>query len=164
MPNSINEGQFGQAVSPIREIYDLFDNLVGPIQLLLLALTFLIVLVAGIGIMVSIYNSMSDRRREIAVMRSLGARRTTILGVILLESVLLALGGGIAGVLLGHVLMGAISPWISNQTGVSIGFLQFDVRELMLIPGLMVLATLVGLLPGMTAYRTDVAKALTAAP
>ncbi len=89
----INKGQVAQAVLPIREIAGLFEVLVGPIELLLLALTVLIVVVAGIGILVSIYNSMSERRHEIAVMRALGAGRTTVMLIVLLESILLSLGG-----------------------------------------------------------------------
>jgi putative ABC transport system permease protein len=107
---------------------------------------------------------MNDRRREIAIMRSLGASRITVLSVILLESILLSLGGGVVGVLLGHGLIGAFSPLIVAHTGVTIGFLQFSWYELVLIPGLIVLASLVGYLPAVTAYRTDVAKALSAAP
>ena len=58
--------------------------------------------------MVSIYNSMSDRRHEIAIMRALGASRRTVMWVILLESILLSLGGGVLGLLLGHGLIGVL--------------------------------------------------------
>jgi putative ABC transport system permease protein len=77
LPNLINEGAVAQAVLPVREIRALFDVIVGPIETVLLALTVLIVVVSGVGILVSIYTSMSERRREIAVMRALGARRST---------------------------------------------------------------------------------------
>ena len=164
LPNQINEGSVAQAVLPIREISNLFAVVVEPIELVLLALSVLTVVVSGIGILVSIYNSMNDRRREIAVMRALGARRQTVLTVILLESILLSLGGGVAGWVLGHGLIGVLGPAISAQTGVSIGFLHFVNLELALIPGLIVLASLVGYLPAMAAYRTDVAKSLSATP
>jgi putative ABC transport system permease protein len=154
-----------QAIQPIREITVLNQTFVGPVQLILLVLTILIVVVAGIGIMVSIYNSMSERQHEIAVMRALGARRNTVMLVVLLESVLLSLGGGLVGWLAGHLLVGAAGPLITNYTGVSVAFLQFVPRfELILIPGLIVLASLVGYLPALSAYRTDVGRALTATP
>lgn len=162
MMKSINRDTVAQAVQPVREIYNLSERIIGNLRVLLLFLAVLIVVVAGIGIMVSIYNSMSERRREIALMRSLGAGRSTVLWVVLLESVLLSLGGGILGVVLGHALIGCISPLIVAQTGVEIGFLRFVPYELTLIPGLVVLAALVGFLPAMSAYRTDVAKALSA--
>ena len=45
--------------------------MIGNVELVLLLFAIMIVIVAGIGIMVSIYNSMSDRRHEIAMMRAL---------------------------------------------------------------------------------------------
>ncbi len=149
-----------QAVLPAREISGLLDGIVGNIQLLLLVLAILVVVVAGIGILVSIYNSMNDRRHEIAVMRALGARRSTVVVVILLESILLSLGGGLLGLLLGHGLIGLLRPMIEDQTGVIVHALAFQWVELILIPGLIGLATIVGYLPAVVAYRTDVAKSL----
>ncbi len=84
--------------------------------------------------------------------------------LVLLESILLSLAGGLAGWAVGHGLIAALSPWIEVQTGVSLGIFQFVGYELVIIPGLIVLAALVGYLPAMAAYRTDVAKALSAAP
>lgn len=161
---AVNEGNVAQAAAPAREVSNLFEGIVGFVQVVLLALTVLIIVVAGIGIMVSIYNSMSERRHDIAVMRALGARRSTVMIVTLLESVLLSLLGGVAGVLLGHGLIGLLDPILVAQTGVSIGFLQFSPVELALIPGLVALASLAGFLPALAAYRTDVSKALNASP
>jgi len=160
----INKGNEAQAVLPAAEISVLLEMIVGNMQKLLLALSGLIVIVAGIGIMVSIYNSMSDRRRDIAVMRSLGARRSTVLSIILLESILLALGGGAAGWLGGHALIAAASPGVMVYTGFAMSPWEFSIWEAALLPGLLILASLVGYLPAVAAYRTDVAKALSAAP
>lgn len=160
----INEGETAQAVFPVKVISEFFDTLVRGISIALLSLTVLIIVVAGVGVMVSIYNSMNDRRRDIAVMRALGAGRQTVLSVILLESILLAVGGGVLGFALGHVLIGVLGPVVEAFTGVRLGFAQFVPYELILIPGLIVLAALAGYLPAMSAYRTDVAKALSASP
>jgi putative ABC transport system permease protein len=164
MEGVINDGNVAQAVFPTREVDRLFAGIVGPMQLILLVLAVLVIVVASIGVMVSIYNSMSDRSREIAIMRALGAGRQTVMVVVLLESILLSLLGGVAGVLIGHTAIGVLSGEIVSQTGISIGFLQFEMIELVLIPALVVLASLVGYLPALAAYRTDVAKALSAAP
>jgi putative ABC transport system permease protein len=164
LPEVINAGTEAQAVHPAKIIYELFDGIVGNVQMLLLLLAVLVVVVAGIGILVSIYNSMSERRHEIAVMRALGAGRVTVMAIILTESILLSLGGGLVGLLLGHGLIGVLSPTIADQTGVLVSPLEFQLVELILIPGLILLATLVGFLPALSAYRTDVAKALIAAP
>jgi putative ABC transport system permease protein len=160
----INNGKIAQAVVPARVIADLFENVVGKLQWILLGMAVLTVIEAGIGIMVSIYNSMSDRRHEIAIMRALGASRFTVMVVILMESILLSLLGGLVGLLLGHGATWICSPWIADWTGVMVGLLQFQWIELILVPGLVVLASAVGFLPAMAAYRTDVAKSLITTP
>jgi putative ABC transport system permease protein len=160
----INKNPTAQAVAPTRIIFQLFENIVGNLRSLLLLLTCLIVVVAGIGIMVSIYNSMSDRRRDIAVMRALGARRSTVMTVILLESIGLSLGGGLAGFILGHAAIGVLSGLMVEYTGVYLGFFSFVRWEALLLPGLVVLSTLAGYLPAMSAYKTDVSRSLQANP
>jgi putative ABC transport system permease protein len=89
--------QVAQAVYPMREIDALFRELVGPMRWILLVLAWLVVVVAGVAITVGIYNSMNDRLRDIAVMRALGASRFVVMLVVLLESSLLALLGGVVG-------------------------------------------------------------------
>jgi len=164
LDNAINKSNdpVAQCVSPIREVIALLEKIVGPVQLILLVLTVLIVIVAGISILVSIYNSMSERSHDIAVMRALGASRGAVMAIVLLESILLSLGGGLIGMVLGHGMIGLASPYVVAHTGVTLDALQFDPWELALIPGLVVLASLVGYLPALTAYRTDVAKSLAA--
>jgi putative ABC transport system permease protein len=164
LPKLINKQLEVQAVAPSEQIDRLLEKIIGNVQRILLILAVMIVVVAGIGIMVSIYNSMSDRRHEIAIIRALGARRTTIMVVVLLEAILLALGGGAIGLVLGHGLTGVLAPMIADQTGVSVSPMQFQLSELILIPGLIALATLVGYLPAVVAYRTDVAQSLISSP
>jgi putative ABC transport system permease protein len=149
-----------QTVAPASAIEGMMNSFVGPVRLLLLVMTVLIVIVAGISILVSIYNSMSERSHDIAVMRALGASRGAVMAIILVESILLALGGGLIGILLGHGLIGLVSPHVVERTGVTLSWWEFDWQELLLIPGLVLLASLVGFLPAVAAYRTDVAKSL----
>lgn len=158
--NELKGGNQAQGANPIQVMARLITNLVGNIRLAFLYLTGLIIVVSGIGIFVSIYNSMSDRRREIAVMRALGARRTTVFSLILLESVLLCLIGGIGGLLLGHGIVFVAAPIIEQRSGLLIDSFAFTPVELIVIPILVVMASLIGFLPGLTAYRSDVAEGL----
>ena len=182
MDKAINKGKEAQAVMPIAVITGMFDFIIDPIQIMLLTLTTLICIVSGVSILVSIYNSMSERRQEIAIMRALGAGRSTVMTIILLESTLLSLGGGFAGWAFGHLLCLLASPMIEERTGVSVGLNLWGdpfyeplkwfgmegglaetfviPMEWTLVPGLVLLAIVVGLWPGVAAYRTDVAKSL----
>jgi putative ABC transport system permease protein len=159
LKTTINEGREGQAAEPVREIRTLLDLFVRPLELLLLLVTTLVVIVSAIGILVSMVGSSLERSRDVAVMRALGARRSHVLTTVLLEAVLLAVGGGLAGWLLGHGIVAAIGPLITTNAGVSAGFFSAaPLGELLLVPFLIVLAVLAALLPALAAYRTDVAK------
>jgi putative ABC transport system permease protein len=160
LPQVLEKTPDVQAVSPVREISSLLSSIIGNIQMVLIFLAVLVVIVAGIGMMTAIYNSMSERKQEIAVMRALGARRLTVMSIILLESILLSLGGGVLGVFIGHIIIGGISPWISEYTGIVIRLWNFQWTESILIPGLVILASSVGFLPALVAYKQDVATSL----
>ncbi|MDR1384259.1 MAG: ABC transporter permease [Planctomycetaceae bacterium] len=160
LPDLINKHPDVQAISPVREISAFLENVVGNVQVILVVLAVLVVIVAGIGMMVSIYNTMNERRQEIAIMRALGARRITVMLIIILESVLLSLGGGIFGVLIGHLLLQTLGPWVGAYSGIVIYAWDFQWAEILLIPGLVVLASIVGYLPAAVAYRQDVASSL----
>ena len=182
LEGAISGGNVAQAVMPVQVIVGMFEFFVKPVQRILLTLTAMICVVSGISILVSIYNSMSERRHEIAVMRALGAGRGTVMSIILLESTLLSLAGGFVGWLAGHLLCLLASPLVEEQTGVPIGFnlwgepffqplVQLGIdqtwaeavampMELLLVPGLVVLAVVVGLWPAIAAYKTDVAQSL----
>ena len=170
-------------VNPVEVVTKMFASFVDPIQLALLALTLMVCVVSSISILVGIYNSMSQRRHEIAVMRALGASRTKVLLIMLSESILLALTAGIVGWIAGHLLNAFMSPIVEAQTGISMGFFDFAPSmplaflpfaqalpgwmaamevspELLLIPGLVLLAILVGIYPAISAYRTDVSQSL----
>ncbi len=149
-----------QAVAPVQEIAAFFQDVIGNIQSVLIIFAIQVVIVAGVGMMVSIYNSMNERRQEIAIMRALGARRSTVMSIILLESILLSLGGGLFGALIGHLAIGALAPLIMAYSNVMVRPWDFQAVELALIPGLIGLASIVGYLPAVIAYRTDVAQSL----
>jgi putative ABC transport system permease protein len=156
----INKTPHAQAVSPIGEISGLLKYFIDPLQAALLILTLCVCVVSAIGILVSIYNSMHQRTRDIAVMRALGASRDTVLLVILIESCLIAVAGGIIGWFVGHGVGFLMSPWIEARTGVRISLWSLHPNELWIIPGLIVIGSLAGLIPSLVAYRTDVSKSL----
>jgi putative ABC transport system permease protein len=155
---AINEGRDAQAALPIAEIRQLLDLFVTPLELLLLLITTLVVIVSAICILVSMVGSSLERSRDVAIMRALGARRGHVLATVLMEAVLLAVGGGLVGWLLGHGVVAAIGPWITTNAGVSAGLFSATWSEALLVPFLIVLAIGAALLPALAAYRTDVAR------
>ena len=162
MQNAINERFKSQAAAPIGEINKLMSAIVGPMMKALLAITLITCVVAAVGILVSIYNSMNDRRRDIAVMRALGARRGTVTAIIICESLLIAVLGAIFGWMLAHLAIVLYSGPIEAQTGVQVGFFTTSESELLILPLVISLALIAALLPAWSAYRTDVGSNLAA--
>ena len=162
MQNRINESGRAQAAAPIGEINKLMTLIVGPLMKALLAITLITCVVAAIGVLVSIYNSMNDRKRDIAVMRALGARRSSVTMIILCESFIIAVVGGIAGWLLAHVAIVSAGTFIEQQTGVQVGLLSVSEFEWLLLPFVLVLSLIAGVVPALSAYRTDVGTNLSA--
>ena len=162
MQNTINERFRSQAAAPIGEINKLMNAIVGPLLKALLAITLITCVVAAVGILVAIYNSMNDRRRDIAVMRALGARRGTVTMIIICESFLIAVIGAITGWVLAHLAIVVYSGQIEDQTGVQIGFFTTSYYEWIILPLVLILALLAALLPAWSAYRTDVGSNLSA--
>jgi putative ABC transport system permease protein len=147
------------AASPatvMAEFFDKFDW----VPMLLLAVSGLVVVMAAVSVFVAIYNSMSERRRPIAIMRALGARRGTVLSIVILEAAALSLFGALGGLAFGHLLTAAAGGAISARSGVPISALAFHPQELGVVAGVLVLGALAGLLPALKAYRTDIADGL----
>lgn len=122
---------------------------------------YLVVVVASASILASIYNSMNERRREIAILRALGAGRSTVFSSIVLESAAIAaIGMAIAFAIYASIAVVA-SAIIREQTGVVISPGKFHTVMAVAPVGIIALAALVGIFPAIKAYRTDVASGLT---
>lgn len=123
---------------------------------------YLVVAVATACILASLSNSMNERRREIAMLRALGAGRWTVLGSIVAESATIA-ALGMAGAFVVHGVIGWIAAEIIRaQTGVVVSPFAYHPVLWMAPLGIIGLAAVAGLVPGMKAYWTDVADELSA--
>jgi putative ABC transport system permease protein len=154
------EGKAATLAWPIaRVMAELFEK-IGWVDRVLALVAYLVVLVAAASVLASLYNTMNERRREFAILRSLGARRETIVAAVLAEA------GAIStlGVLVGYVVYGAILAiavvTIRNQTGVVLDAFSLDPALLLTPVALVVLGTMAGIVPAIRAYRTDVAANL----
>lgn len=122
--------------------------------------SYLIVVVASASILASIYNSMNERRREIAILRALGARRMTVFGAFVLESAAIAAIGMVLAFGVYAVIVIVASSIIREQTGVVINPAEFHPVMMVAPLGIIGLAALCGIFPAIKAYRTDVASSM----
>jgi putative ABC transport system permease protein len=151
------------AVNPATVMREFFDTFLRGSTLLLLAVAALVTLVAAVSILVSIYNSVSARRREIAILRALGATRGKVLTLICVEAGMIGLFGGVFGIVVGHLLAGGGAIFFERTLGERIDWFKPDAWEWVYLGGVVLIAVLAGLVPGLKAYRTPVATNLVAA-
>lgn len=148
------------AVSPASVMREFFDTFLKGSTTVLLAISVLVTVVAGASITTTIYNSVSARLREIAILRALGATRGRILALICAEAGLIGLVGGVLGMIVGHGLCAVASGYFRRSVGEDINWLKIDPQEWQYLAAVVVLSLLAGLVPAMKAYRTPVATNL----
>src|SRR5690606_12803431 len=119
-----------------------------------------VLLVAAISITVAIYNTMNERRREIAIMRSLGARRFQILSIITGEAALLSFFGAVLGLVACHTAEFFARELVEDLTGVNLDWTIFKLWELWLVLGVTGIGAIAGLAPAVKGSMTQVADNL----
>lgn len=160
---AINNRDQASAVNPASVMREFFGNFLDNGARVLLLISLLVTLVAAASILTTIYNSISARRRDIAILRALGATRYRILALICAEAGTIGLIGGLLGFALGHLVAAGGSIYMDRLMGEGIRWLSFGSWELYFLLFVIVLATLAGLVPGLKAYSTPVATHLTSA-
>jgi putative ABC transport system permease protein len=118
---------------------------------------------SAVGFFVALYAAVSQRRRELALLRALGARPSLLFNLVALEGLALGLTGGIVGIALGHA-GAAMAAWAAARGGGPLLPLPaFGVIDLAILAGALVLSLMAAIAPGLVAYRTQPAAALRAA-
>jgi putative ABC transport system permease protein len=155
---NINNRLDAMAVFPSIEMRKLF-KLIGSGDIVLRIISLLVVVVALIGVLVSLYNAMGARRKEFAILRALGASRRSIITIVSLESAVIAFMGAVFGVLLASLAALVLATELHKFSGVTIN-VSLAVEEIYLIAIVTLAGALAGLIPALEAYRTEAAKQL----
>jgi putative ABC transport system permease protein len=159
LPRMINAATAMQAASPAAESVRL-NRLVGVGVDTLRVFAAVLLVAAGLALFISLYGALSERSRDLAMLRVFGASRRSLLLLMLLEGLLLCVAGGVLGLLAGH----ALTEWLGRSVP---ALSQWALTGWTWAPGegwLIGLALLIGgvasMLPAVLAYRTDIAKVL----
>ena len=123
----------------------------------------LVVVVAAVGVLVSMVNTMNERRRDAALMRALGARRRVVAGLVVGEAAATGAAGALAGLVLGHALVAVGAERISAWSGIPMQPALLGPTDVLVLAGTVALCALAGLAPALGAYRTEVAEGLAGA-
>ncbi len=119
------------------------------------------VLVAGLlGMLTTILSTLNERRREIAVLRAVGARASHVVLLILIETLLVVTAGCVLGVAMLYGLLAAARGTIASRFGVNVAATGLDATQLGIMACVILGAVLVALIPGFIAYRRSIQDGL----
>jgi putative ABC transport system permease protein len=148
------------AAIPIIEISNLYDQLLGTIKLVLLAVGYLVVAISALSILIGLYLSILQRKRDLAVMRALGASSYEIFGAVLIEAFWVTILGIIGGRILGNMVCYALGKYLAWRFGLSISAMGLAPGEIPAYAIVALVGVLAGFLPAWQAYHSDVARDL----
>ncbi|MDD4049973.1 MAG: FtsX-like permease family protein, partial [Candidatus ainarchaeum sp.] len=144
--------------TPVKEAENRAQTLEA-VSIVVVGIATISLLVGGIGILNSMYTSVLERRREIGVMKAIGARREDILGIFLIEAGIIGLIGGIIGTI-GGFLIAFIVNIIGQFTGTEIN-LSFDITIILIALGFsFILGLIAGFLPAYQASKQQAIDSL----
>jgi putative ABC transport system permease protein len=135
-------------------------KLVGTADLALRAVSTFVVVAGLLGMMTSILASLNERRREMAILRSVGARPRQVFGLLVTEAGLLAFAGTLVGTGLSYGLLLAARPLIASRFGVDIAVRPPTIQDLSILCTIIVAALVVGAIPALRAYRNTLSDGL----
>ena len=147
------------AVLPGVALQELWQ-IVGVAETALIGVSAMVVVTALLGMMAMIFSSLNERRREMAIWRAMGARPSTILGLLVLEAALMAALGALLGLALLYAGLALAQPVVDSAFGLWLPIAPPTRRELATLAGVIVAAALVSLFPALRAYRLSLSDGM----
>jgi putative ABC transport system permease protein len=159
MPRMVNSQSSLQAASPAFETARLFSILGVGVDILM-AFAYVLIFISALSIFIALYNSLKERRYDLAIMRSMGASRLKLVFTILLEGIVLTVLGSLLGLALGHGVLALMTSLVEETQKAGVTALVFYTEEWILLAGSLLLGLLCAIIPALQAYRTDISKVL----
>jgi len=135
-------------------------SVIGVAENALLIVSGFVVLVGFIGLLTALLIGLEGRRREMAILRSLGARPGHVFGLIIGEAFAVTFAGVVLGIALLVAMLWVGQPLIASELGLRLGFGLPALREWLLLGGVLAAGLLIGLVPGWRAYRRSLSDGL----
>jgi putative ABC transport system permease protein len=147
------------AIIPGVALQELWD-LMGVAENALRVIAAMVVVTGLLGMLTVILASLDARRREMAVLRSVGARPLHVFGLFVSEAGVLALLGCALGVVLLYAVVLAGGPILAREFGLYLAPPALDLRDLALLGAVVLAGLLAGAVPALRAYRLSLSDGL----
>ena len=148
------------AVMPGVALDELWQS-VAMVERTLLAISALVVLIGLAGLAATLLAGLNERRRELAILRALGAGPGDVFLMLTAEGALVTAAGALLGVLLMTMGSGLAAPWLLERFGIVLATRLPGSEELALIAAVIATGLLACLVPGWRAWRMSLADGLT---
>lgn len=135
-------------------------SLMGSAEKALLAVSLFVVLTGLIGMLTAILTSLNERRREMAILRSVGARPWHIASLLIVEAFALALAGVLLGLGLLYLAIALAQGYVQANYGLFLPLAAPSRYEWSLLGAILAAALLMGAIPAWRAYRQSLADGL----
>ena len=135
-------------------------GIVGIAETALLAVSAMVVVTALIGMMATIFSSLNERRREMAIFRAMGARPFTILSMLVLEAMVMAAVGALLGLVFLYIGLIVAQPILDSAFGLWLPIDAPTLREVWVLLGVVGAGAIVSFVPAIRAYRMSVADGM----
>jgi putative ABC transport system permease protein len=152
-------GEALTAVLPGVALDELWE-VVGLGERALLAISGLVALVSLAGLVAVVLAGLNERRRELAVLRAVGAGPRHVLALLALEGMLVTLAGALLGAAATAAAVVAAGPWLQQQFGIGLQAAAPAAGQWLLFAAVLVAGMLASLVPGWRAYRLSLADGL----
>lgn len=148
------------AVLPGATLQELWQ-VVGVVERVLLAVSAVVVLVGLAGLVAVVVAGLAERRRELAILRAMGASPLQVFLLLVMESVAVALIGCVVGLAIMQAVALLAGPWLEAHHGLLFTAGLPSATEWALLGGVLAAAVLASLVPGLRAYRYSLADGMT---
>ncbi len=133
-----------------------FWRTISPVEQVLFVISGFVLLAGLLGMLTTILSTLNERRREIAVLRAVGARGRHVVMLIVLETLLVVTAGCALGVGMLYGLIAVTRPVVARRYGVDLAATWLDSTQLSILGGVIGAALVVALIPGFIAYRRSI--------
>lgn len=135
-------------------------QIVGIAETALIAVSGMVIVTALIGMMTTIFSSLNERRREMAIFRAMGARPRVIFSLLVLEAAVMAAVGALLGLALLYLGLAVAQPLIDSAFGLWIPVDAPTLREVWVLVGVIFAGAIVSMVPAIRAYRMSLADGM----
>ncbi|EGU0146126.1 ABC transporter permease [Vibrio parahaemolyticus] len=127
----------------------------------LMAVSGFVVIAGLLGMLSSLLTSLQERRREMAILRAMGARPRHVLSLLISEASLLTAAGIVTGVLGLYAILALLQPLIQQHYGINLTLSTLSAYEWMLLSFVQCAGILIGFIPAFRAYRQSLSDGMT---